>query len=231
MFKYALDAHARVKGVVIVADHGVRQLAQRQAELKRAQLMPICDLYHRLRVPAGRFHGSQQALLLPQKVASGAGAVFRVAAHLRHGADLLPRVERERFELQPAGAHALKLLLHRAAGCRAGGQAIDLRGVPKPQRLERGVEHRGAFARAGGHNGIQPPAPEDRGIHLSCHLPLAAPVGGVGKGESFNALIAAGAVALHALVPDEVFVEQFKKERLQLTDAIDTLKLRHQLPV
>ncbi len=181
--KDARQAHLRVEGIVVIADDHVGNLTQGQGKLKGAQLVLVRHLPDKRAAPDLGRKRLHQGIGLAQIMSLGAGAVIRMAAHLFHRAQAFLGVEGERVQAQPLGDHAVNFLLHGDTLGAPGGEAKNLFGQPLAQRFERGVEHRRAFAGAGGHDGKQPALARNGSVGLLRHLPLAGAVGGVGEGQ------------------------------------------------
>ena len=174
--KNPLNSHDRIKHIVVIADHHVRDFAKRQGKLKRAQGMPV----RHIRKPPGRSSrsfasfrpapaGSRTKCPLARGQKSGwqrlkPGHCFSLAFKVRLRTCMpFSRIKVERLQ-------------RRLPGGGARGEVENLPRQPLAQRFERRIQHGGGFARAGRHAGKQPLFAADRGEHLHGHLPLAGAV-------------------------------------------------------
>ena len=132
--KNALNVHRRIKGIVIVADHHVRQLRQRQGKLKGAQQVLVRHGPHGVPGPVLRMQHFQQRLLVTEEMPPGPWAPVGMT-NCRMRALPLLRVQGKHPQVHALGTHAFHSLQGALALGGAGREVIDLPRQPFPQGL------------------------------------------------------------------------------------------------
>ena len=135
--KYPPDSNGWVKRVVIIADHNICNLTERQSKLKRTKGILLRYFYNRLTAPVGTFHHVRQRSRQSEEMPFCPRTEIRMAS-LKSRTLLVFGVQRQASDMHTSIPHQVKGLQSRLSGCCTGGEIKYLSGHPLPSAFSAG---------------------------------------------------------------------------------------------
>ena len=179
----ALDAHARVKCVVVIADDDIRRLRQVQRQFKGTQIVFNRQVADGPGIQPLDRHGCFQHIPAAVVVAQRVGTAHAVGLGAQQAALLLGG-NGHGTDCQTGPSHALQRVLSGTAARGAGSEIEYGRDVALPQRLQRAEQGSCRLADAGGRFDQCSPAPLHGAEYGFCHLLLTVTIAVIRKGKT-----------------------------------------------